>query len=135
MPGAPMPGAPPTPPQGQPPIGSSPATGPTQNVGMQAQGLQAAAALLELMASILPKVGVATPLGMAINKAIGDIGKTIPPGAASPQGKANAVDMMKMKQMQMAPQMAALQASQHQPPGAGGGSPMPGGPPPGQPQG
>jgi hypothetical protein len=119
---APTPGATPTPPPGgpqpgQPPIGSSPATGPSQNLGKMAQGIQAAGALLKGMAMVMAMVGPETPLGQALNKSITDIGKNIPPGASTPAGENNFVKQMALRQQQMGPQQAAV-AGMQKPPGA-----------------
>lgn len=102
---------------GQPPIGSSPATGPTQNLGLAAKGIQAVGALMNGMAMVIPLVGAGSPLGQSLAKALTDIGKHVPPGAASPQGQQDFIRQMAMKQMQMGPQQAAL--------GNAGGRPNP----------
>lgn len=91
-------------------MGSSPATGPTQNLGAEAQGVQAAAVIVDMLAHALPRVGASTPLGQALAKAMLDIGKHVPPGAGSPQAKQTQLQSLMMKQRQMAPQMAALQS-------------------------
>ena len=109
---------------GQPPIGSSPATGPTQNNGFVAKGIQAAGAILNGMAMVIPLVGAHTPLGQAFAKAMVDIGKHIPPGASSPQGENDFLKQMALRQQQMGPQRAALGA-QGAPGGAPGGAPSP----------
>lgn len=122
------------PPPGQPPMGSSPATGPSQNLGMAAKGLQAAGALLNAMAMVIPLVGAGSPLGQALAKGMTDIGKHIPPGTSSPQGEQQFAQQMLMKQRQMASQRAAVGS---QMPGAGGptgaGAPGAGAPPPSAP--
>jgi hypothetical protein len=111
-------------------MGSSPATGPTQNQGLQAKGIQAAAALVNGMSMIIPIVGATSPIGQAIAKAMMDIGKHIPPGAVSPEAQENQLKQMMQKAQQMRPQMAAMQAQgAAPPPGAGVGMPSP--PPPG----
>jgi hypothetical protein len=113
------------PPQGQPPIGSSPATGPSQNLGLAAKGMQAAGALLNAMAMVIPLVGAGSPIGQALAKAMVDIGKHVPPGTASPQGESEFVKQMALRQQQMGSQRAAL-ASQQPPPGAApGAAPQP----------
>ena len=117
-------------PPGQPPIGSSPATGPSQNLGMAAKGLQAAGALLNAMAMVIPLVGAGSPLGQALAKSMTDIGKHIPPGASSPQGEQQFAQQMLMKQRQMASQRAAVGS---QMPGVGAGAPGAGAPPPSAP--
>ena len=109
---------------GQPPIGSSPATGPSQNLGLAAKGIQAAGALLNGMALIIPMVGPHTPLGQALAKSITDIGKHVQPGATSPQGEDNFLRQMMQRRQQMAPHQAALAAQQPQPPGGAGAPPM-----------
>lgn len=111
-------------PPGQPPFGSSPATGATTNPGLAAKGMQAAGALLNGMAMVIPLVGAQTPLGQAFAKAMIDIGKELPPGATSPQGEQNFLQQMAMRQQQMMPQRAAVGGA---PPGA---APPPGGAPP-----
>lgn len=121
-------------------MGSSPATGPTQNVGQEAKGIQAAAALVDGLAMILPLVGASSPLGKSLAKAMIDIGKHVPEGAGTEAGKKNQLQSQMLKQQQMAPQMAAMKAQGAAPPGGiappppgaapPGGAP-PGGPPPG----
>jgi hypothetical protein len=111
---------------GQPPIGSSPATGPSQNLGFAAKGIQAVGALLNGMAMALPLVGAQTPLGQAIAKSMTDIGKHIPPGSTSPQGHEQFLKSMLMKQQQMGPQRAAVASqSPAPPPPPGGATPPP----------
>ena len=130
-PGSPA-GPPAGPPQGQPPIGSSPATGPTQNLGLAAKGIQAAGAVLNAMAMVIPLVGAHTPLGQSLAKAMTDIGKHLQPGAASPQGERNFMQQMMQRQQQMAPQRAAVMSQQGPAPGgnpAGAGGPPPATPP------
>ncbi len=116
-------------------MGSSPVTSPTQNLGAAAAGMQAASALVNAMAMLIPKVGAQTPLGQAFAKAITDIGKHLPPGSGSPQGESNFIKQMAMRQQQMGPQRAAMAqqagapgpAIAPRPPGAGpGGPPSPG---------
>lgn len=120
-------------PSGAPLIGSSPMTGPTQNLGEAAQGNQILQMLLEGMAMALLKFGPASPIGMSLNKAIMDLGKHVPPGAASPQGVSNALKAMALKKMQMQPQQSAMAAMSPGGPGGPGGAPAmpPPKPPPG----
>lgn len=97
-------------------------TGPTQNQGTMAQGMKLAQALVDGMAFVIPKVGASTPIGMAIAKAMIDIGKTLPPS----QGPNDGLKQMALKSMQMAPHQAAMKANVPggAPPG-GGASPPP----------
>lgn len=103
-------------------------TGPTQNLGSEAQGMQIAQMVLDGLTLALGKVGAGTPLGQSLAKALVDIGKHIPPGSTSPQGVSNAMKTMAMKQHQMAPHMAAQGAGAPPggaPPGAGAAPPQP----------
>ena len=105
-------------------------TGPTQNLGHAAQGMQILSLLLDGMTLALTKIGAGTPAGQAVAKAIVDIGKHVPPGATSPQGASNAMRSMALRQTQMRPHMAV----QGGPPPGGGAPPPPGAgapPPPG----
>jgi hypothetical protein len=95
--------------------------------------MQAASALVNAMAMLIPKVGAQTPLGQAFAKAITDIGKHLPPGSGSPQGESNFIKQMAMRQAQMGPQRAAMaqQAGGPQPaiappPPSAGPTPPPG---------
>jgi len=127
MPAPPGAAAPPggPPPPGQPPIGSSPATGPTQNLGHAAKGMQAVGALLNGMAMVIPLVGANTDIGQALAKALIDIGKHAPPGSSTPQGENNFMQSMMQRKMQMAPQQAAMGAQGPRPPMPGAGAPPP----------
>lgn len=89
---------------------------------MAAQGLQAAGALLNAMARLIPSVGPATPLGQAIAKAMVDIGKHVQPGSTTPQGEMNFAQRMVQNQQQMMPQRAAMAAMQPRPAPAPGGA-------------
>lgn len=71
--------------------------------------------MLQGMAMVIQMVGPASPLGQALAKAIGDIGKHIPPGSVSPQGTNDFVRQMAMRQRQMGSQQAALAAQGQHP--------------------
>jgi hypothetical protein len=92
---------------------------------MAAKGMQAAGAILNGMAMVIPLVGAATPLGQAFAKAMMDIGKHIPPGASTPMGEMNQAKQNLMRQQQMASQRSAVGAMG----GAPGGAPPPSPPP------
>jgi hypothetical protein len=100
-------------------------TGPTQNLGHGAQGLQILQVLLEGMTLALTKIGASTPPGQAVAKAIVDIGKHVPPGATSPQGASNALKAMALRQNQMQPHKAAQAAMTPGAPPPGGAAPAP----------
>lgn len=105
----------PTPaPQGPPqtPIGSSPATGPTQNLGMQAHGLQAIAVSLRILEAALPHLGSSSEVGKDVIRAISTLSKHVDPGAISQVSEKNQLQSLAMKQQQMGPQVAAMRASQ-----------------------
>ena len=97
-----------------------------------------------MLGELMNKVGAASPMGKDIAKAIYDLNKHVPAGAVSPAAENNQLEALRMRQMQMAPQMAAMRAMSGGAgvgggappglpgPGAGGAPPpMPGGPPPG----
>lgn len=116
-------------------MGSSPVTSPTQNAGMQVRGIQAAGALLNAMAMVIPLVGANTELGQALAESIRKIGKHVQPGSATPSGQQNFLRAMALRQQQMGPALAAMRAQgagnvpTMTPPPAGGGGGPPGGPP------
>ena len=111
-------------------MGGSPATGPTQNLGMEAKQLQAAGAVLSAIAMVVA-LAPTSEIGKAFSEAGMKLGKMVPPGASSPQGQKNFGQQMMMQQHQMAPQMAAMRAQGGAPPPGAGGAPPPGGMPPG----
>jgi hypothetical protein len=102
---------------------------------------------IKMLGELMNKVGAASPMGKDIAKAIYDLNKHVPAGAVSPAAENNQLEALRMRQMQMQPQMAALRAMSGGGAGAGGGAPpgapgpgaggapppMPGGPPPGLP--
>ena len=96
-----------------------------------------------MLGELMNKVGAASPMGKDIAKAIYDLNKHVPAGAVSPAAENNQLEALRMRQMQMAPQMAAMRAMSGGAGGGGGGPPgaagpgaggapppMPGGPPP-----
>lgn len=119
------PGGAPT--QGQPPMGSSPATGPSQNLGMAAKGMQAVGAILNSMAIVIPLVGPGSPIGQALAKAVVDIGKHVAPGSSSPQGEQEFAKQLLLRQAQMGSQQTAMASQAPHPPGQmpGGGAAQP----------
>lgn len=116
--------APPTPQPGtgQPPFGSSPATGPTQNAGYQAQGLQGLALVCKGLERLIPLLGASTEAGQDALDALKRLAKHIPPGSVSPAAQQTEMEKMRMAMLQKQGMM----------PQAGGAQP-PGQPPP-QPQ-
>ena len=122
MPGGPSPGG------GQPPFGSSPATMPTQNLGFQAAGMARVQLIIKLMEQTVPLVGAASELGKALLTGLQGLAKHVQPGTVSPAQEQNSLESLRMRQMQMAPQLAALRQQGAQPGPAI--APPPGGPPP-----
>ena len=86
-------------------------TGPTQNLGLVAQGQKMAKGLVDGLAMILAKVGASTPFGQDITKCITMLGKHVQADA----GPSDALKQMAMKQTQMAPHQAAMGAAQPAP--------------------
>ena len=89
------------------------------------KGHQIIGAGLKMMAMAVALVGPGSPLGQKVLKALQDIGKDLPPGAATESGEKNAMQDMMMKQQSMGPAMAAMR-----PPAAAGGAPPSPTPPP-----
>jgi hypothetical protein len=84
----------------QPPFGSSPATGPTPNKGYEAAAMQRVGVLVKAMTEILPMVGIGSEIGQALHKAIGILGKHVPPGANSNAAEKNAIEKMAIQNQQ-----------------------------------
>jgi len=121
--------------QGQPPsnFGSSPATGPSQNQGMNAAGMQKAGMVVKLMSEALPLVGASSELGQELLNSIKRLAKLVPAGSSTPQGDQAALQKMMMARAQQAAMMQQMQGKQAQQ----GGQPSSGTPPtpPTSPQG
>ena len=124
-PGMPQPGAGTQP--GQPPFGSSPVSAPTPNRGLQAAALAQVVWAVRLLEKALPGIGAATPAGKDIMKAISNLTKHIPAGAASPGMEQTALQGLMQSAKQEAPQLQALKAAGAQPgpmtPGGAAGAP------------
>jgi hypothetical protein len=104
----------------QPPFGSSPATGPTPNKGYEAAAMQRVGVLVKALTEILPTVGMSSDLGQAIHKAIGLLGKHVPPGSTSNAAEKNSIEKMAIQNQQN----GAMQQQMKQP-GAAGAQPPP----------
>ena len=100
---------------GQPPTGSSPATGPTQNVWYKSAGMAKLALVVKGLEAILPMFGASSEPGQDILESIKRLSKHIPPGSVSQTAQNNTAQQMALKQQQMAPMMAAQQATRPQP--------------------
>ena len=94
--------------------------------------MQRVSLLMKLAGDIMGMVGPASPIGQDMAKIVTMLGKHARPGDVSPAGENNQLNALRMKQMQMAPQLAALRAQGGPPPS--GGAPPQGAPPPMPPQ-
>lgn len=101
--------------QQQQPFGSSPLTGPTQNKGYEAQGLQRLAFVVAQLGEIVPLVGAASDIGGDILDALRKLAKHVPSGSVSDTGKKNAMQELMMKQAQMGPQIQQMRQQAAQP--------------------
>lgn len=123
-------------PQGAPPPGTSPVTAPTPNLGDQVRANAIVGAAINALTMAVPMYGAQTEMGQELLTVIQRLAKKVPPGASSEAGHSNALEAMRMKQMQQAPLLAALrqramaQGAGGAPPASPGGAPpSPGGPP------
>ena len=90
---------------------------------------------IKMLGELMTKVGAASPMGKDIAKAIYDLNKHVPAGSVSPAAENNQLEALRMRQMQMAPQMAALRSMGGAGGGAGGPPGLPGAAPGGPPGG
>ena len=86
--------------------------------------MQRVGVLVKQMTEILPTVGIASDIGQALHKAIGILGKHVPPGLTSNAAEKNSIEKMAMQNQQN----GAMQQQLKQP-GAGGAQPPPSMPP------
>jgi len=100
----------------QPPFGSSSATGPTPNKGYEAAAMQRVGVLVKAMTELLPQVGMQSELGQALHKAIGILGKHVPPGATSNAAEKNQIEKMAIQNQQNGAMQAQLKQGGAQPP-------------------
>jgi len=115
------PPAPAAPAKGQP-FGSSPATGPTQNAGQTAAGLQIVGMLINGISKAIPMVGAASEVGRVLVEFLPKLTKLVPAGSVTPAAEKNAMDQMRLQAAQAGPQMAAMRQSAAAQP-QGGSSP------------
>jgi hypothetical protein len=95
--------------QTAPPNGSTPATGPTQNKGYEAAGLQRLGSVIKMMTDILPLVGATTDAGKELMKAMTGLSKYVPAGSVSPAADRNNIEQAAMRNTQNNQQMQAVQ--------------------------
>ena len=113
---------------GQPPFGSSPVSQPTPNRGMEAAGLARLSVVVRLLEEVVPLLGVSTPPGKDVIKALNTLAKHIPAGSVPPGVQQSTLQALMQKNQQMSPQIAAVRAMQPPigeaaPPPAGGAMP------------
>jgi hypothetical protein len=95
-------------------------TGPTQNKGYEAAGLQRLAFVVAQLGEIVPLVGAASEIGGDIVDAIRKLAKHVPSGSVSETGKQNAMQELMVKQAQTGPQIQQMrQQAAQQPQQAG----------------
>ena len=111
--------------QGQPQFGSSPVTGPTQNRGFQAAGLQKLGVALKILEETIPLLGAVSDPGKDVLQAVQRLSKHIQPGQVSPAAEKQTLSALMTKAAQAGPQIAAMRAM-----GAGGGAGAGGAAPP-----
>jgi hypothetical protein len=109
---------------GQPerPMGSSPATQPTQNAGLNMQGLQILMAATKFLERAIPLLGAGTEPGKAAIEALGKLAKHIQPVQGDVAGTTNQMDAMRRTQAQSGSMIAAMRQQQGAP--AGGAAPQ-----------
>jgi len=79
--------------------------------------MQRVGVLVKAMTEILPQVGIASEIGQALHKAIGILGKHVPPGTNSNAAEKNQIEKMAIQNQQNAGMQAQLKAQgQAQPP-------------------
>lgn len=107
---------------GQPPFGSSPATGPTQNAGYQAQGLQGLSLVVKGLERLIPLLGAGSDAGQDALEALKKLSKHIPPGTVSPAAQQNEMEKQRMAFLQ---KQGMMQQAMQRPPQQAGAQPMP----------
>lgn len=93
-------------------MGTSPATGPTDNAGLEMQGMQGAALILDAATELLPKIGAASEVGRIMLDFINKLSKHVQAGSVSPAGKQNQLDDMQRNNAQNAQNMSMIRQSQ-----------------------
>ncbi len=72
--------------------------------------MQRVGVLVKAMTELLPTVGIASELGQALHKAIGILGKHVPPGTNSNAADKNQIEKMAIQNQQNAGMQQALKA-------------------------
>ena len=106
--------------QTAPPNGSSPATGPTQNKGYEAAGLQRLGSVIKMMTDLLPLVGATSDIGKELMASMTKLSKFVPAGSVSPAADRSNIEQAAMRNTQNNAQMQAVQQMRQQ-----GGAPQP----------
>ena len=103
---------------------------PSHNAGAQAQGVLLVAQALDQMRQAMSKLDPTSPIGLAVSRALNDIGKKV--GAAPPETQVNSLQSQLIEAKRGAMQRLALQqpggGAAAAAPGGGGGPPGPSGP-------
>ena len=96
------------PPGAQAPIGSSPATTPSPNRGFEAAGKQKLGLIVQGLEQLVPMLGVGSPEGEAVMKALNILSKHAPPGTNTPASEANQIQKMALANAQRGQQVASM---------------------------
>lgn len=104
-------------------MGSSPATGPTQNKGFEAAGLQRLGLIIKQLEQLVPMFGSGSEPGKAVLDALRSLSKHVPSGAVTPGAERSNIDRMAMQNAQ---NNTAMQRMKQQQAGGGQGAGPPG---------
>jgi hypothetical protein len=106
---------------------SAPLPAPSHNAGAQAQGILLVAQALDQMRQAMSKLDPTSPIGLAVSRALNDIGKKV--GAAPPETQVNSLQSQLIEAKRSAMQRQQLQqggGAAAAAPGGGGAPPGPG---------
>ena len=86
--------------------------------------MQRVGVLVKAMTELLPTVGIASELGQALHKAIGILGKHVPPGSSSNAAEKNQIEKMAIQNQQNGAMQQQLKTQGQQPPPSMPGKPQ-----------
>lgn len=123
MPEMPQAGAQPGSQPQQPPFGSTSATGPTENKGYEAAGLQRLGVTIKALEALIPMLGSASDAGKDVLKALNLLVKHVPSGSVTPAAEKRSLEEAQMRNTQNNQQMQALMQQRKQQSMGGGQQP------------
>jgi hypothetical protein len=91
---------------------------------MEAAGLARLSVVVRLLEEVVPLLGVSTPPGKDVIRALNTLSKHIPAGSVPPGVQQSTLQALMQRNQQMSPQIAAVRAMQ---PPIGGAAPPPAG--------